>query len=852
MRKSTLLLGTILGLGLTTTAFAQATPDTATQPTDANQPTNATAPEEATSQSPGDIVVTAQKRSERLQDVPVAVSVVSGAALSAASRPSIETATQLVPSLNFLKSGTTLNQTIFLRGVGTATFSIAGEPSVSTVVDGVVYARSGEAFTDLVDVDQLEVLRGPQGTLFGKNASAGVINITTKRPTARMGGSIEAGYFDEGEYRLRGTLNIPLSDQLLSRVTTFYGKYDGNIRNISTGEDVNGYKRWGLRGQLLFQPTNSSLRLLLIGDYYKNNDDCCAEVIGTTSPTTAMANGVNTLTGFVATNPVYTVLPTPLGDETRQVAQNLVTRTKERGWGVSVQADLDVGADTLTSITAYRDWNNTEVRDGDFLPRAYVGFPQLHDRGPQQSNTFSQEVRLTSPGQQFFTYVLGAYISRAEAERIFNRQDVVCTAATGAPTGVLIPCGSTNANPSTFPAGTADFGSVFKNAALFGQGVINVSDTFRVVGGLRYTRDKLSVFHSRVSTGLGTANNANTGFVTVPAAAPGIQPNFDQGVFDRTQTLLAAIPAGLTGGALQTAVNAAIAQGLLGTNGTPFRARTSSDNLSGKAALQYDLSRDIMAYVSYTRGYKGPAFNVFFNLNATGTNVIEPETVNSYEAGLKNSLLDGRLVVNIAAFSARYKNFQANNPDSVAGVVVTRFTNAGTVSTKGVELDVYFQPVRDLTFSGGVAYTDAQVVESRLPPGAALSQIVPKGTPLGYAPKWKGSLSADYRARDVGPVDLWLGGSVSAQSKQLAQFSPDPVVRQIATIDGYSITNLSAGVGGHDDQWRVTLLVRNLFDTSYAAAIQSGGPAGAYRFQIPRDADRYIGITGRLNFGGGR
>jgi len=132
--------------------------------------------------SSAEIVVTAQKRSESLHSVPLAVSVVSGAALSAAARPSIESASQLVPALNFQKSGTTLNQTIYLRGVGTATFSIAGEPSVSTVVDGVVYARSGEAFSDLVDIAQLEVLRGPQGTLFGKNASAGVINITSQMP----------------------------------------------------------------------------------------------------------------------------------------------------------------------------------------------------------------------------------------------------------------------------------------------------------------------------------------------------------------------------------------------------------------------------------------------------------------------------------------------------------------------------------------------------------------------------------------------------------------------------------------------------------------------------------------------
>ena len=164
--------------------------------------------------APGEIVVTAQKRSENVQDVPVAVSVLSGERLAEASRPSIESASQMVPSLNFLKSGTTLNQTIFLRGVGTATFSIAGEPSVSTVVDGVVYSRSGEAFSDMVDVAQMEVLRGPQGTLFGKNASAGVINITTQMPKMEFGGSLEASYFDRNEVRVKGSVNLPVGQDL--------------------------------------------------------------------------------------------------------------------------------------------------------------------------------------------------------------------------------------------------------------------------------------------------------------------------------------------------------------------------------------------------------------------------------------------------------------------------------------------------------------------------------------------------------------------------------------------------------------------------------------------------------------
>lgn len=284
------------------------------------QDTAAPAPEEA---APGEIVVTAQKRSENLQDIPLSVSVLSGEALEMAARPSIESASQMVPSLNFLKSGTTLNQTIFLRGVGTATFSIAGEPSVSTVVDGVVYARSGEAFSDLVDVAQMEVLRGPQGTLFGKNASAGVINITTRMPERELGGTVEASYFDRNEFRLKGSINLPLGDALASRFTAFYGDYDGNIRNATVGEWVNGYKHYGARGQLLYDPSDD-LRIYLAADYYKNDDDCCAEVIGTYA-----ISGTGAPTSSLA----FTVLPQPRGADTRTIIQNLVTSTKRKVGG---------------------------------------------------------------------------------------------------------------------------------------------------------------------------------------------------------------------------------------------------------------------------------------------------------------------------------------------------------------------------------------------------------------------------------------------------------------------------------------------------------------------------------------
>ena len=765
--------------------------------------------------APGDIVVTAQKRKESLQSVPLAVSVLSGERLADASRPSIESAAQLVPSLNFLKSGTTLNQTIFLRGVGTATFSIAGEPSVSTVVDGVVYSRSGEAFSDLVDVAQIEVLRGPQGTLFGKNASAGVVNITTQMPRQELGGTVEASYFDHNEVRIKGAINLPVGTNSAVRVTGFYGEYDGNIRNNATNSWVNGYKHYGVRGQFLYEPSND-LRVYLAADFYKNDDDCCADIIAT---------GPLTGAGVPSTSLAFGVLPTPVGAQTRAINQNLVTATKEEGWGVSGQIDFSLGSNTLTSITAYRNWDNTEIRDGDWLDRAYVGFNQLHDNGPQTSNTFSQELRLTSPADQTVSYVLGAYYSRAESERTFTRVVTSCSAAVGAPSGVLIPCGSINANPSSTFSGTAKFGSVFNNFAAFGQMTIKFGDKARIIGGLRYTNDKLSVFHSRVSS--------NT-----PAAAPGIQPNFDQGVYNQYLVLVA-------GGASPTTAAAAA---VTSSNGIPYRTQTSNDNVSGKVAIQYDFSRDMMGYISYARGYKGPAYNVFFNLNSTGTNVIEPETSNSVELGIKNTLADGKLTLNIAGFYTKYENFQANNPDVVAGVVVTRFTNAGSVSTRGIELDWNYRPSRTTTLSGGLAITDAHVDQFKAAPGAPPTAIVPSGTKLGFAPTWKGSLALDQRFVTGKTFDMGLGISTNFQSAQLSLFTPDAVQRQFGTIPGYMLVNMSVSVIDVNDKWKLSLQVRNLFDKAYPAAIINGGVSGSYRYQIPRDADRYFGISGRYSF----
>jgi iron complex outermembrane receptor protein len=749
-----------------------------------------------------EIIVTAQKREERLQDIPLAVSVIGGDAVANNGGITLENAQYLVPSLNFRKSGTSLNQALFLRGVGTINFSIAAEPSVAAVLDGVVLSRAGEGFTDLSDVERIEVLRGPQGTLFGKNASAGVVSIVTKRPTADFGATVEASYFTKSEYRGRATVNVPLAANVRSRFTGFYGNYDGNVNNLTKGSKVNGYEHYGVRGAIEAD-VSENIMLTLRGDYRKANDDCCAEIIGTT-PTNAAALALAN-TGFI-------------GADSRNIRQNLVTATKEESWGISLQADIALGEHSLTSITSYRGWDNTEIRDGDWLDQPYVGLNQLHDNGPQTSNTFSQELRIASPTGQFLEYVVGAYYSKAESDRTFTRNVITCSASTlAAVVPGLVPCSTASgASTITTPAGTADFGSTFKNVSVFGQTTLNLSDSLRLIGGLRYTHDTLDVNHIRRTT----------------LSGPGVQGNFDAGVYNNG--LVATLPA--TGFVAGT------------SNGVPFTTSTSNNNLSGKAGVQADLTENNMAYASYTRGYKGPAYNIFYNLTTVGAGVIAPETVNAYEVGLKNTFLDGDLIVNLAAYFAKYNNYQANSPDFVAGVRTTRLTNAGSVSTKGFELDFVATPSRNFTLSGGVAYNKARVEDFRLPPGADSTQLLAKGTPLANAPKWKMSLGAQYDIETSGFANIELGSQIAMQSDQIYELSPNPAVRLGSTVDGYAIVDLTAALVDPNDGWRVAFQVKNLFDKSFASSIVSGGPGGSFRYIIPREADRYFGVTAKINF----
>ena len=734
-----------------------------------------------------EIIVTAQKREETLTSVPVAVSLVTGDMLENAGVNNAESVVALVPSLTFRKGTTNVNSSLNIRGIGTTSFSSGAEPSVSTVLDGVVLARSGMAFMDFVDLERIEVLRGPQGTLFGKNASGGVVNIVSRDPGNTPEGYGEIAYYEGNEVRLRAGASGPITDTVGLRVTGFWGSYDGNIRNVFNDSDTNGYERYGARAKLTWDAAET-VSVTLIADYTKNEDECCADVIGLVTPTAA-----NT-TVFLPS-----IAPVVPGSANREIDNDLDPRTVDKQYGLSAQVDLEVGEHVVTSITAMRGQDNVETRDGDFrsdAPRfvnASVpgGDAQLHDFGPLSVHQYTQELRLTSPGGEFLDYTLGLFYYRTDQDNAFTRTVRTCTASTlPANANGSIPC---QAGASTFQtiSGTAVFDTDLENYAAFGQVTANLTEEFRAIGGFRFGHDKIDYRFQRVA----------------PVTGPGISASFSS-----------------TG-------------------------KVSKDDASFKAGLQYDLTEDAMVYATYSQGYKGPAFNIFFNMAAIHTDPLAPETSDAYEAGLKSELFDGAAVLSLAAFHAKYDGFQTNSFDVVAGATVTRLTNAGSVRTRGLEADLLARPMEGLSLTGGIAYTDAEVVRFRCPPPAATNCADNiNGKDLPFSPDWKFSVNADYRLPlgDALPFDVGINTSYVWQSEQQYDLGAPPAGPGPNTIqDSYGLWDASLVFTDKEERVRLALMVKNITDQSFTSVKV---PGAFIRQQIPREADRYYGASLRVSY----
>ncbi len=724
-------IGVLIGAAFASAAAAAQTPDADTVAT---------------------VTVTATRRSASLQSVPVAVTVVDGEQLERSNRTSIDSVVQEVPSAVFRQQGGNKDSTIFVRGIGTISTSPGVEPTVSTLVDGVVYARPGQATIDLLDIDRLEILRGPQGTLFGKNASSGVLNIISRAPSERTSGFVDAALWQGNEKRVRAGIAGSIAPGVArASLTAAWADYEGNVDNVGGGGKVNGYQRKGVRARVDLTPTRE-LDVSLIADYLR----------GDSSPTQVPYKALNT----AFAQGIAPLVATP---DNRSIRADLPSAIDDTNKGVSAQVNWRKNGYTLTSISALREWDNTQrtssspIANGADPARVTTAFPGTRDIGTLAFRQVSQELRVASPGGGAFDYVAGLFYLHGKDAETYQR--IVTT--------------------MRVDSGLADYGVTSDSCAAFGEATWHVAPSWRLIGGARWTHDDLDYRHARSST--------------QAAAFPGVQP----------------------------AVN--------------NRGSTSEDGHSGRLGIQHDLSAKVNAYATYSRGYKGPAFNVFFNMLARDTLALKPETSNSLELGLKSTLFDKRVTVNAALFKTDYANYQANFYDTVTGAVVTRLINAGDVSTQGLEIDISARPLPQLRLTAATAYTEATVDNFNCPPAAAASCNL-NGKTLPFAPRFKSFVRGTWSLPLSGGLRSEFSLDYSYQSRVQYDLFQSPETIQ----PGYGVVNAEVLLSHPDAGWRVALVGKNLANKSYATNLITG--AGYVTRTVARDDRRYVGVTARKEF----
>ena len=742
-------------------------------------------------QSGGDIVVTARRRAETIQTVPIAMSVIGGTALAETGAYNVSRLTQLQPTLQFYSTNPR-NSAANIRGLG-APFGLTNdgiEQGVGIYVDQVYYSRIASATFDFTDTERIEVLRGPQGTLYGKNTTAGAINITTRKPSFTPEARIELTTGNYQFVQAKASVSGPLiPDTLAIRLSASVTERDGTIHNVVTGKDLNAQDNKSVRGQLYWKPTDT-LDLALSGDYGQQNPNCCVQYYARTGTT---QRPLNRQYAALAAAQGYVVPSTNAFDRVTDVDTPL--RAKQELGGVSLLGNLDLGASTITSVSAWRFWNWDPSNDRDF-----IGLPiTTVSANPSQQTQYSQELRIASNGKHTLDYVLGAfYFYQTIDTQGLQVQGPAASAF------LLNPTSAGGRNPATLNGLTARNTIGFKNtsAALFGKLTWNVSDRFQIAPGLRLNYDKKKGdYVSVVTNGTGTALTADQRGVLAPQS---YQPDFDNW------------------------------------------------NLSGDITAAYTVTSDIHAYATYARSYKSGGINLSgLPLDASNNPIlsaatVKPEKVNHFELGLKTQFLDRRLTLNLAGFWTEISDYQATVTNGQLGVLRGYLANAGKVRTRGLEFDSAFRPTDRFSFYANGAYTDAKYVkfvDAPCPPElsggtTATAGQTPSapGTAGGISPqncdisgqrlpgvsKWAFSYGAEY---DLPATLAGLDGQVylGYDGSYRSTFSSNPSRSAYTDINGYALSNFRLGFKAKDS-WNVFGWLRNAFDENYydVLALQSG------------------------------
>ncbi|UAK26603.1 TonB-dependent receptor [Sphingomonas nostoxanthinifaciens] len=753
------------------------------------QETGRTGP--ATANASGDIVVTARRRNESVQRVPIAMSVVGGTALAETGTYNVNKLTQIQPTLQFYSTNPR-NSAANIRGLG-APFGLTNdgiEQGVGIYVDQVYYSRIASATFDFTDTERIEVLRGPQGTLYGKNTTAGAINIITRPPSFTPEARVElsGGNYDffQGKASASGPL---IDDKLAIRLSTSITTRRGTVYNVRQDEWENSQDNQSFRGQLLWKATDN-LDLTLSGDFNQQNPRCCVQYYARVGAT---QRPLNRQYAALAAAQNYAVPSTDAFDRITDVDTAL--RAKQKLGGVSLLANWDIGPATITSVSAWRFWDWKPSNDRDF-----IGLPiTTVSANPSQQWQVSQELRVASNGTHALDYVFGVFFFH---QRVDTQGLQVQGSAASA--FLLNPTSAGGRDPATLNGLTARNTIGFDNtsAAAFGKVTWHITPKLSLAPGLRVNYDeKKGDYLSVVTTG--------TGSTTLTS---------DQ-------------------------------RGVLAPQS--YDPQFHNWNVSGDLTLAYAISPTINSYATYARSYKSGGINLSgLPLDANNNPIlssatVRPEKVNHYELGLKTQIPPLHATINVAAFWTDIDDYQATVTNGQLGVLRGYLANAGKVRTRGVEVDAAVRPTNRLNLYFNGAFTDAKYIHFRdapCPPelsgGTTATAAIPaspagtgtvspancdiSGQWLPGVSRWAASYGAEYDlpATGVGlPGEFYLGYDGSYRSK----FSSNPSRSLYTDVNGYALGNIRVGYreGG---RWNLFGWVRNVWNQNYyeLLATQSG------------------------------
>ncbi|UNK56820.1 TonB-dependent receptor [Pseudoxanthomonas daejeonensis] len=802
------------------------------------------------------MTVTAQKREQALQEVPITVNVLSEQLLQDTGVRDIKDMQVLVPGLTVTSTQSAAQTVARIRGIGTVGDNAGLESSVGIVVDGVYRARNSVGFTDLGELERIEVLKGPQGTVFGKNTSAGVINVITRRPSYTQSAEGEVTLGNYGALGLAGAYNDALGEKTALRIYAAQRTRDGvddvrianGPRNRTDDGDQNMHT---LRGQLLWEPSDN-VEVVFAADYTSREENCCVTVTTVRGPTAAILNALTP--GGEAVIPV--------ADPDRRLAySNRSTEQDIKDKGIQAEVNWTTpwaNEAVLTSITASREWQAINGLDFDYSAADVLYRAPDEDESLTKFKTFSQEFRLTGSSESI-DWMVGLFYSNEDLDRnetyrygrayepylstaligqinpaLALRPDapLFLSQATGRPFGTLFP-------------GLATLDTYKQNAestAIFTNNTWHATDAFDVTVGLRYTNEKKTLESNYT--------NPNGSLACASYFLPNGQVN---------PAALQRIGAALVSRGVPAAAVPTIAPQVIGFtclpwanvahNGRATDQERSEKEWSGTLKLAYSFSDDVMAYGSYARGYKAGGFNLdrvqSSNGLSSGTQGILPvddtsfpgEFVDSFELGTKTTWAGGNLLLNAALFYQEYTDFQLNSFLGTSFVV----RSIPKVTSQGLDAEMLWNTGIDgLSMQAGLVYADTQYGDDVLPDAGLV--LLP-GSQMSFAPKWSGNANVTYEW-DMGSR---LVGRFNIGAKYMSEYNTGSDLDPEKLQDAYTLVNARIGLGDVNQRWTLELWGQNLTDETYKqvgidAPIQTGS------WNAFLGSPRLYGVTLRVRY----